>query len=638
MKKQNKIKQGLFGLILLKFSYTALLISFIHGLAMPFVYGASAKQVPKVYRISLDQAGITMPIRLVGNQASTSLDIPVNPTLKAQSLTLQVVPSPNLPFGKLWASSNGVVIATLKLLENSSIWTIPLNNLVSKNRFIPLTLHMVLQSTNICEAMAGNWLQFGPSGTIQYTESGSPETLPISDFFPPILNKIQILFPNTALSAPQAQAVLNLGAYLGRQYRLAAPPRMEFLTGPLPKQTDPWERLIWMGGEKTSVSNLPAGGYVLSLGPSPDQTTQALFEVPFGIEAAVATQITNWQSKIIEPYEVGAKRVTLASLGYGTEQVTGLGQMKINYEFAQADLGGMVQNLALRLKGHYTPLPQNASGNIQIRFNDVLVFSQELKNDTYHIRTKIDNDLLTRNNKLQIVFSYSPTGDSCSEGALPLTANVDSHSFIEYDFGNILPKGFDLFPTRFANDFFVTFDYLDQENLMQAAHIIENLQTTTRRSLYPRFTTEFRVPYLYIGAKSPPDAMISTHPVKIKNDSGIVLLQFLPDEPFAVLESNSQRLILAGPSHLRNALLEKTILTKNGWYNLIGDAVLMGTTQIPSNIDVHGNKLIVQKLSQSQRSFFDQYRIWFFAGTGVILFFIFVWLYPRIIRKPPEGE
>ena len=64
----------------------------------------------------------------------------------------------------------------------------------------------------------------------------------------------------------------------------------------------------------------------------------------------------------------------------------------------------------------------------------------------------------------------------------------------------------------------------------------------------------------------------------------------------------------------------------------------MGTTQIPSNIDVHGNKLIVQKLSQFQRSFFDQYRIWFFAGTGVILFFIFVWLYPRIIRKPPEGE
>jgi len=639
-KKKNKINQTAFSLYIQFFRFIFFLSLFTYQ-TVYFTYASTHKDTSllkgSTYEISLDKTGVITPLRLVGNKASATVSIPVNPNLKVKNITFQFVPSPNLTAGELWASHNGVVIATTKISPHSSRWTIPLSHLIPRNRTLVFSIHMVLQNSNLCTAMVGDWLQIGPSGSVEYTEIKNLEKLPISEFFPPILNNVQIFFPNDTLTTPQIQAVLNLSAYIGRKYR-SSTPLIELFFTPLPKRSKPMESLIWIGGEKTAVTNLPEGGYLLSLGPSPYEASQALFEVPFGVNAAITTQATNWGSNILEPSEIGANRTILADLGYPTEQVTGSGRMEITYDFSQADFGFPIHNLALRFTGHHTPVPQNANGNIQVCFNRTLIYSQELKGTTYHFYTKVHNHLLQRDNKLQIVFSYTPPGDPCSQGALPLTANVDSTSFLEYDFGNILPEGFDQFPTRFASGFHVAFDHDNKENLMQAANIIQHLQATTRHPLYPRFTTKLRTPYLYVGSQTPPNARVATHSFKIMNNQGQILLQFTPSEPFAVLEANNQKLILAGPSHLRQILLGKTIFEKNGWYNLTGDTVLIGSTEIPSNIDIHGHKLIVEELSAFKTNFFDQYRILFFSVVGIILLLIFIWLYPRVIHKPPEGE
>ena len=586
--------------------------------------------------LSIGEVGFPSGILLSGDSATNSLFIPVNSGLSPKVLNLTLYPSPNMPSGKIWATVNGVVVSAEAIPQIPSTWSILLPNLSVTNGTASVVFHTAIQNPNMCLGNVLDWVQILPTSQIGYRIVPDASSVVISNFFPTYLNvaRITVVPP---LNTQKVQAVFDVASYLTHQYR-SNNIAINVNTGnSVTPDASPFVRNVLIGGNKTAV--LPIKGtkkqYYLSLGDSNlSAISKALFQTPQGPLLAPVSGLSGF-NQISNPNQIQSQNVTFSSLGYSDEQVQGIGSLSINYTFSQADLGGAIQNLAVRLGGTHSPMISGATGYMTLSMNGTSFYNMPLNGANIDVYARVPNDLLQRDNTLSVDFQYSPSGGGCTIGSLPLQATIYKDSYLEFKSGQTLPKGFDQFPQNFTNHFHVYLSSLNLGNVQNAVALVQDLQQTTRTLLEPQLissnVTDSTDGLLYIGQSSLPNSPITLQPFRLIDSHGNTVMTYRPNTTFAALEGYGSTLMLAGPQNLSTQLLTNG-LSATGWYGLTGDVVLE-SGEVATHLTLQGSGLHVLLLSPSINELWQKYQYTILIGVLLILFIIIILLYPRLVRR-----
>ncbi|MGB9586041.1 MAG: hypothetical protein ACPL7A_01325, partial [Anaerolineales bacterium] len=534
---------------------------------------------------------------------------------------------------------------------------IALNGNTSNQSIFSLRLMARLRSVDdVCAtALAGAWLQFENSRLVL---SGTPEPpQSVADYFPPLLDKVSIFIPEQPTNA-QAQVALKLAAMLARHY--AGKPiivNVESLSQNIKFIKNPtFERVVVIRSGENGINLFPTmEGYLPLLIISGDdeellKLNNVLDETFFPLLASPKNQIINYTN----PKEIQAPQVTFQTLGYASQQVSGVGRMEITINFSQADLGGPVKDLFARLVGTYTPIPEDASGTVSVLFNSALVYSSLLKQDgNFDFYIPMPQILVQRDNSLVIRFDYTPKGGDCRIGVHPFTAELFNASYIQFNLGNSLPEGFVRLPQTFFPHFIVAMQPQNKDNLSRTLMLIMELQRMTKTPL------DFQIVNWDEGLTSNQPALLIREdgrgleglhppllpmPLRVVDMDGKELLQIGEDAPFAVMEAfeqNKRDILLLTGQHPAN-LMDKTIQCiqslPNGWYSLLGDVLFVSSDNgCGVNLALRKSGLYVQPLKPSLSVWWIRVRPFAF---GILLFLILlfvIWIYPKLVRKQPPG-
>lgn len=590
----------------------------------------------QVYSIPLQKLGYPDGLRLTGISASKTFYVPLDPDLHAKELNLNLQFAPDMPTGKIWIDYGSQTIAaeTLPRTENS-VWSISLSAINSQKRQLPLTLHMALKSNNICSALNSDWITISRDSTVKFSALNNISTPLINHFIPPYLKNLYILIPAKP-SKEDVQAVFDIADYVTYHYSIPPHIRLRPLGTPIIRNF--FTRSIVVGGSSLAVipmvSSVKKLVPALQLGPKPSIAAKALFRLPVGMSAMAVTNGRDIVSDIKKVSEVTDNKKTLAALGYPDEQVNGLGNLSIAYRFSQADLGGPVHNIALHFAGVNTPIFHHAFGYLGVKFNGVMVYSHKIKKTKYDFYARIPNSLLERDNTFRIFFQYTPPGGACIRGSIPFQGTVYNASYLQFKRGEILPSGFNRFPTVFANNFPIYLQNITLRSTKEALLLIKAMQKTTRLALHPEIVSTLPTsgPLLFIGDKSPDSSPLQIKPFVLKDRTGRNLLRFSPGSPFAALQGYGKTLALAGPAPLRSQLL-KMSLSPDGWYALRGDVVIQGVSGSPLDVRMVGKGLVIKPITTSPRMMLEGYSYWLIAFLGVVIIGFLIWAYPRLVRK-----
>jgi hypothetical protein len=591
--------------------------------------------------LALSDLGMASGVMLSGDAAGRTIFVPVNPGVAPRDLAVHLIPSPAMPTAKIWASVNGRVIAATALGDVPAVWHVPLSPGMATGGSVPVRLQTAIADPNLCLGRTLDWVEIGPESAITFDAYPQPGRPTVADFFPPFLKHVTAVVP-PHMTPAAAQAVLSLGTYLARRYGTLEPTVTVATAWPA-AAPDPFSREVWIGGPGTGVVAAPAAGqagaYALSVGgPDPGTTARALWESSPGV-AAIPVQGAKSLKALPSPAVVGAPRVTLAQLGYPSEQARGSGDISISYSFSQADLGGPVDHLGVRLGGVHSPLVAGAAGYLTLQMNGVAFFSEPLSGSDVDVFAAVPDNLLQRDNTLRVTATYTPSGGACSVGALPLALTIYNGSYLSFTRRQALPPGFDRFPQAFASGFDVEIAPLDATRLQEAVTLLQELQVTTRTPLAATLVATppaAGVPLVVVGASPEAAAMIPQHPFELRNSRGQVVFSYVPEGRFAVLQSFGSTLSLSGPADLAQRLLEKDI-GPSGWYSLTGDVLLQGATGPGRTLSVEGSGLTVRPLGPTALTLWQRYRPEGYGALMALLLALLGWMYPRTVR-PPAGR
>ncbi|WP_197513035.1 cellulose biosynthesis cyclic di-GMP-binding regulatory protein BcsB [Acidihalobacter aeolianus] len=620
-------------------------LSMPSALAATTALSAAANQATPSDVVSLTLQDIGQPdgIRLQGADAVKTLYLPENPSLKAATLQLHLRFAPEMPTGKLWIESNHRVLAEESIPRTeTSVWSVPLMGAMPVDGVVPLEIHMVVDNPNVCQAMAGNWMDIGPDSVLSFTQKPQAGVPPINQFFPVYLKTVYIVVPEM-LGSGDAQAVLDVASYITHRY--AVPPRIVLVDKRRMPPNPAFSRTVILGGTQLGVVRLDAADnrhtyLALQLGPDPVMATQAVFRHARLMPAMAVTSATDLAVSVQNPAEVAQDKTTFAQLGYPDEQVQGVGTLNVTYRFSQTDLGGAVKDMAVRFAGVNSPLPEHASGYISVKFNGVAIYAQPIDGTRYDFYASVPAGLMKRDNVVQLSFAYTPGGGNCTQGSLPFMGMVRNASYLQFNRSDSLPGGFDRFPVAFAQKMPVYLQSDNRTDLAQAVALLEAMQKTVRMQLHPMVVGKLpdSGPVLYVGETAPSSAFLQIKPFELRDTEGKTLLRYVPGSRFAALEAYGQTLVLAGPPKLRAALLSRALVGA-GWYELHGDTVLQGVSGHPVQARMMGKGLEIQPLPVRPDVFWQQYRYWFIVLFGLLVVAILVWLYPRLVRKGgPAGS
>ena len=588
--------------------------------------------------LALSQLALPDGITLSPGNAAFSLYVPVNPGLRPRQARFRLLPAPGLAGASLWLENGGRIIAATSIGNEPAEWRVPLSGTEIRNGLVELRLHFVaVEEKEHCVTDQATWVHFEPTSQVTFSHIKASPPLLLGQFFPPRLERVYV-HVDEKWSRRSYQSLLDLAAYLART-RVPAPRIIPREAGtPLPASLSPFDRVVVIGGEKSEVFPYHEDGHppysVLRLAPGADgKAPRLLFGTLRDLSGAMVTGLTGLEGGMPAQGTSSGGRHTLAALGYDDMQVEGRGSMTVRYRFSQADLGGPVEQLAVRLAGAHASVPEGAQAHLWLRMNGVLFYSQTLEGSGFDLYAPVPGHLLQRDNTLEVVFVYTPPGGLCEPGTHPFAATLWKSSYLQFEKGQTLPAGFARFPQAYVDGMNLVIEPLDLEHVSQAVRLLAAMQRTTRAPLFPDLgPSGGEKPLLYIGERALPDAPLQLSPFVLRASSGRELLRFEPGSPFAALEAWDETVMLAGPVSLASRLLDGA-LQPDGWYSVSGDTWLQGISGRPRGMRLLDTGITVTPLPESPRSLWGRYRNLGFLLLGVLLLALLAWLYPRVVRE-----
>ncbi|GAP61798.1 hypothetical protein ARMA_0221 [Ardenticatena maritima] len=637
-----------------------MLLLFFVGLG--FVGRVAAQEPPlETWRVPFPDLGLPETLRLQGAVAEQTYFVPLAKGIRATYLEADMVVSPDVVDGYVEVRSQDRLLATVPFTNTVCHVRVPLEQARVQDNVMPLTLRARIRSDDdVCTtSYVGGWLEWQqPTLTFE----GVPQSpARIGEFWPPVVHDVHIVVP-PAPSPVEAEAALRIAAAVAQRYRAVRPTlHIEALRedGPFPPPSaaNPtlarlWERRIVIR-ETSAVNRLTLDTDdmpTLRLEGSPDalrmQSRLVASRLVSAVVARTADAIT-----LAEAETVGRDLITFAELQPPTLNLFGVGRMTIPLAVSQADLGGPVKTLALRLSGTHTPPPETAHATLSVYVNEGLVHAVPLnQSGFFDLYIPVAGALLQRDNTIRIQVDYTPPGGNCEIGAHPFGLTLSPQSYLAFERGGSLPPGFGRIPQSLLPTFDVAFDRLDLAALRAAALLTAEWQRLTRTPLDPRVQSlesvvAARTPALVLAhvpdnasAFNPP---LQPTPFRVLDVNGQEIFTMGMDAPFGVLEAFEQRgrmvvlLTQQGDMPL-DATAQKALASPNGWYDLQGDVLIVPEQGDPVALSVRTGAVRVEPLTPSRTMWWQRLRplVYAFLLFGTTLFL--AWAYPRVVQKQPK--
>ncbi|GAB5520918.1 MAG: hypothetical protein RhofKO_31690 [Rhodothermales bacterium] len=584
--------------------------------------------------LTFDALGYPQGVELMGLTASQDLFIPVNDGLVPEAIVLDLIPTPNLPEGYFSVSSGERVQSRVALPRTETQITIPLRDVRVIDGKLQLTLEMVVEGDDYCEAFFLHRLYVNPESIVRYSgvQQAAAE---VSTFFPGFLDRVTYVMP--AASQDAAQAALWLAAYLARTYE-ASPPELNVTTGAA-GAAGPFERIVQWGGQGASLSN---GGMTLNIGDL--ATARQLFQTDVGTRLAVSNAVRTQSVNRTEPL-FDADAATFSDLGFETRNIEGAGTISSFYNFSLADFGADRIPAGVRLNIKHTPVPLGGNGYLHAYLNGSLIQSAPLDANELDVWAPIRSDILQRDNNLEVRFAYNSPEGNCIRSVIPLSASIQTNSTFTLISGEGVPDGLWRFPQVFADGFSVYVEPLNATTLENAARLVMAMQATTKTLLGPTMvgSTTGVEDMMAVGDHGLADALGATLAPSgtLRYDQLGTSIEYTQDGSYAVLQGfeNLTRDILlltsSNPSSNQAGDLLDEALQPDGWYSAQGQLVVRGANGRAQVIDLDDPDQ-VEELDAPIRGFFAEYNwlIWLIVALLVLL--LIIWIFPRVVRRQEQ--
>ncbi|MCH9720561.1 MAG: hypothetical protein K0U67_00725 [Actinomycetia bacterium] len=321
---------------------------------------------PPMTTLTLTELGAAATLNFYGVQDSETLTVPVPRGLTPESVNAIVELPVDARPAWLTVTQDGRTISRVEVppTDRAPI-VLPLRGAKIVNNWMTVTVHGYLFSPGRYCLDPINPLRLSDA-TLSYTGTErSPTT--VADFLPPVLRKLTIFVPREP-SRAESDAAVRLAAAMAAHYRKQVPEIVAFALGaaqtspPVPSPALERQIVISEGPDRgLSIRGAADAPWLLISGPDADLREQArLFAGELSRLAFSSNVVADLPDAA--PRVVGAV-TTLRDLGQpGVNAVSLAPQVAIGLD--QTRFGGSVHAIRVRLRGSYSPIPDDVGGQL----------------------------------------------------------------------------------------------------------------------------------------------------------------------------------------------------------------------------------------------------------------------------------
>ncbi|SUE15469.1 Uncharacterised protein [Rhodococcus gordoniae] len=460
--------------------------------------------------------GLGPKLEFRGNSDVVTLTIPVPPGNTPALLDTTAQLPTNVARGWIDVTSDGRLLTRVELPAGGDIvpLSIPLTGAKVENDAAVISLGLTLTAVdNICP---DDWTLGSVrlhDGVIRY--AGTP-TLPsvVADYLPPVLERLELYLTEEPTDA-ESTVTLDLAAgvtarYSGRQVPVDVrelPPN-----GIPPAADSPFVRqIVVREGEETGVEigTIPDGPPALYVRGDAETlldqgrlVNSVLSGFAVGSDVAVGT--------FDVPPILAPDSTTLYDLRVSDLETSGLGIADVHLFLDQAEFGRPVRDVAIDLKGSYTPLPATQGGLITVSAGDVQLDAWAADSSGVIDRmVTVPNSSLGRLTDITVALRTTGSQEQCGLQQ-PVTLRIDGDSRVSSTVADPpVPAGFPSLPQTLMPQLNVATAARTLVDVGRAVELVAGLQSLTTRPLDPTWV-------------SIDDALASSAPALVVAANGVI--------------------------------------------------------------------------------------------------------------------
>ena len=413
-----------------------------------------------------DTAPFPYTLSIQGGYGSAEVLVPVPAGTRPKRLSGRIVSSYSTP-GDIILTLNGRTAARVPAVEGGRFDVdVRVGDVVDAT--VPVGLRAALEPDTDClrddQAVAS--LQ-NPVLRLDSTAS-TPRT--IADFMSPGAASFTVVVPSQPTGAEQAS---GLDAVLALRHAFPEATGVRLAIGTTDKDPSALDRVVLIDETQSQTNSLTVtDGRLVASGPAQMLSSAAISLSDPNVRLLNLQTVSGVDSPA--DHEPLSNEADLQSAGIDSLTVTGVGTVGQTVTIPQALYGRPISQLIVRLRGAATPVLPGQQGRVNVIWNDDLVSSQALTQDSrVSLEFTVGSADLRATNYLTLQLQYQPAGGDCSNPPLPGTVDIDvGTSTLSATFGASEAPGFQRFPQSFAASIPVSLAPPEAMTLVTAADIL----------------------------------------------------------------------------------------------------------------------------------------------------------------------
>lgn len=420
-----------------------------------------------------DTAPFPYSLSIRGGYGSAEVLVPVPTGTTPTRLSGRITSSYSTP-GDIVVTLNGRTAARVPAIEGGR-FTVDVRGDDVVDDAVPVGLRAALEPDADClrDDQAVATLQ----DPVLRLDAAAPAARTIADFLSPATSGFTVVIP--AEPTPTEQAG-GLDAVLALRHAFPPTTTVGLTATDSAPATTPGARVVVVEQTENPGNALTVlDGRLLITGAGQDLSDAAVALADPNVTLLNQPSISDVRGSA--DYNPLSEESDLRSAGVESLTVTGVGTVSQTVPIPQALYGQPVSQLIVGLRGAATPVLPGQQGRVNVRWNDELVSSQALTEDS---RVSLDftvaaADLLATN-YMALELQYQPAGGDCSNPPLPGTVEIDVRSStLTASFGVSEPPGFQRFPQSFGASIPVWLADPDPASVTNAADILAAATATS---------------------------------------------------------------------------------------------------------------------------------------------------------------
>ena len=469
------------------------LASIVVALATVVVWlvpAAADARAADTHAVGFTQLGQPDSLTFAGSSGSKDLQLPVPDGLTPARLQGTVTRPADATASLLEVSSNGRLIARLRLTKDVTALDLPLTGALVANRAVSLHVASRVVEPSDCGDVTGSVVLPLTLRGLQLQYSGSEKsTSTIATFLPPALAALAIYVPADADQSVRAGAVSLAGAIAARYAPAPVAISVRTLTAgaAIVPVAGFLGRSVVVTGTGDPGLELLGANPIPTLGINGDATALPLQVGALTRDLGRLAQASAATATRIESLPgMPRARQSIDELGIGSPSSTGLGAATVSVGLSQAQLGAAAESLQLRLVGSSTLADGVEPGVLTVSVNGRVLATWAAGTDPAFVKTvTVPWSSLGRYVSVDVTAAAADQGARCGDLG-PVTLSLDGSSSVT---SAAAPRpfrgGFAEFPAVLRPTYQVATDSTDVAGLNQVVGLVAALQRMSAVPLSP---------------------------------------------------------------------------------------------------------------------------------------------------------